>query len=76
MGRANERELRAIFGPFDAQAGTYELLSGRLTIAPVVAKDPRVMASDKSFTYSAVLQGQVLSITATGADTYRLVRVE
>ena len=59
-----------------AQAGTYELASGRLTIVPLVAKDPRMMAPHRSFTYSAVLQGRVLSLGAHGADTYRLVRVE
>jgi len=56
-------DLRAI----EAQAGTYELASA-------VTTNPRVITRDTSFTYAAVLQGHMVSITAvaTGAETYRV----
>src|ERR1700716_1690741 len=43
MSKATTDELRAIWGPLLANAGTYEISGDLITIHPVVAKIPVVM---------------------------------
>jgi hypothetical protein len=39
-GKATVEELLARWGPFQANAGTYELSGSTLTLRPIVSKDP------------------------------------
>jgi hypothetical protein len=40
LGKATVEELQASWGPFQANAGTYELAGSTLTLRPIVAKNP------------------------------------
>lgn len=81
---ATADELRAVWGPFSGDAGTYELVNDRITMHPVVAKNPAAMAPGAFATYAIKLQGDTLSVTeqrthrgpVTSPATIRLVRVE
>ena len=44
LGKATAAELNAVWGPFVAQSGTYEIKGGNITLRPLVAKNPTVMA--------------------------------
>src|SRR3990170_2698851 len=44
LAKATAAELNAAWGPFVAQAGTYEVKGGNITLRPLVAKNPTVMA--------------------------------
>jgi hypothetical protein len=78
-------ELRATWGPFVAEAGTYELNAGNLiTMRPIVAKNPAVMGPGVFITYSYKREGDTMWVTQqrnqTGPfaspATFKLVRVE
>src|SRR5438105_5476482 len=43
IDKATADELRAVWDPFTANAGTYEVAGGNLTTRPMVAKNPGVM---------------------------------
>ena len=82
---ATADQLRAVWGPFVAEAGTYELSSdGAITMRPIAAKNPAVMGSGVFIVYSYKLEGDKLLLTQqrnqSGPFTYpftlRLVRVE
>jgi hypothetical protein len=62
--KANADELRAVWGPFVAEAGTYEVTSGHLlTMRPIAAKNPAVMAPGAFITYSYRLEGNTIWVT-------------
>ena len=61
--KATADELRAVWGPFVAEAGTYELGGGMLTVHPLASKSPAAMASGAFIVYSYTLDGDTLSIT-------------
>jgi len=62
--RATADELRAVWGPFVGEAGTYELSSGGLvTMRPIASKNPAVMGPGVFITYSYKLEGDTLSLT-------------
>lgn len=64
MTRATAGELRALWGPFVGEAGTYELAAGNLmTMRPIVAKNPAAMAPGAFVTYSYKLAGDTLWVT-------------
>ena len=64
IGRATADELRAAWGPFVGEAGTYELAAGNLiTMRPIVAKNPAAMAPGAFVTYSYKLAGDTLWVT-------------
>jgi len=48
-GKPSSEELQAQWGPFVANAGTYEVSGSTLTLYAVVAKDPRAQR-EKNFT--------------------------
>ena len=85
VAKASADELRAVWGPFVGEAGTYEVTPGNLiTMRPIAAKNPAVMGSGVFITYSFKLDGDTLSLTQqrnqsgpfANPFTLKLVRVE
>ena len=85
VAKASADELRAVWGPFVGEAGTYEVTPGGvITMRPVASKNPAVMGPGVFITYSYKLDGDTLSLTQqrnqNGAFanpfTLKLVRVE
>jgi hypothetical protein len=83
--KATADELRAAWGPFVAEAGTYDVAAGNLiTMRPVASKNPAVMGPGVFITYSYAIDGDTLSLTQqrnqTGPFanpvTFKLARVE
>jgi hypothetical protein len=83
--RATADELRAVWGPFVGEAGTYEVTPGSLiTMRPIASKNPAVMGPGVFITYSYKLDGDTLSLTQqrnqngpfANPFTLKLVRVE
>lgn len=56
-------ELQAQWGPFVANAGTYEISGSTLTLRAVVAKNPRNQGKDNVARLTAILDGNTLSLT-------------
>ena len=52
-----------MWGPFVAEAGTYEVSGGMLTVHPLASKSPAAMAAGAFIVYSYKLDGDTLSIT-------------
>ena len=85
VAKASADELRAVWGPFVSEAGTYELASGSfITMRPIASKNPAVMGPGVFLTYSYKLDGDSLSLTQdrnqngpfANPFTLRLTRVE
>jgi hypothetical protein len=82
--KATAAELNAVWGPFTANSGTYEISGDTLTTHAMVAKNPGVMRSGSSATYSIKVQGNTMTITQTkntngpvnNPTTTKLMRVE
>ena len=82
---ATAEELRAAWGPFYADAGTYELSHGNvLTMHSVQSKNPAAMATGSFTTYTFKLEGDTLWLTqqrdlrgpVANPATFKLIRVE
>jgi hypothetical protein len=85
VAKASADELRAAWGPFVSEAGTYELTPGSLiTMRPIASKNPAVMGPGVFITYAYKLEGDSLSLTQARNQngpfanpfTLRLTRVE
>ena len=85
MSKATADELRAIWGPLLANAGTYEVSGDLITIHPLVAKIPVVMKPGANEVYRFRIEGKTLSlrqvrnargVAVDSAPTFKLVRVE
>jgi hypothetical protein len=85
VAKASADELRAAWGPFVSEAGTYELAPGALiTMRPVASKNPAVMGPGIFITYLYKLEGNTLLLTQQRNQsgpfpnpfTLKLVRVE
>ena len=85
MSKATAHELRAIWGPLLANAGTYEVTNDLITIHPIVAKSPIVMKPGANEVYRFLVEGKTLTlrqvrnargITVESAPTFKFVRVE
>ena len=85
VAKASADELRAAWGPFVSEAGTYEVTSGGLvTMRPIASKNPAVMGPGVFITYAYTLDGDTLSLTQQRNQTgpfanpfaLKLVRVE
>ena len=64
VAKATADELRAAWGPFVAEAGTYEVTPGGLvTMRPIASKNPAVMGPGVFITYAYKLEGNTLSLT-------------
>jgi hypothetical protein len=83
-GTPTIEELQARWGPFAANAGTYELSDDTMTLRALVSKEPRDQTGDRFARLRVRLDGYVLSLTpfetsngriAAGV-TSRYVRVE
>jgi hypothetical protein len=82
--KASADELRATWGPFAGEAGTYEMKGNVITMRPVAAKNPAVMAPGAFTTWTYKLTGDTLLVTLQGnqngpiasAVTVKSVRVE
>jgi hypothetical protein len=82
--KATADELRAAWGPLAANAGVYETAGDLLTIRPVVAKIPAVMAAGAYEVYAFRVEDKTLYLTqrrnirgpVQGTATVKLVRVE
>ena len=61
---ATADELRAAWGPFFGEAGTYEIDGNVITMHPIAAKDPAAMKPDAFSTWSYKLEGDTLWVTA------------
>jgi hypothetical protein len=81
--KATAEQLRAAWGPFQAQAGTYEISGANLTTHPQVAKNSALEPG--AFTvYSYKIDGPTLTLAATKTSagppanpvTMKLTRVE
>ena len=64
VAKASADELRAVWGPFVSEAGTYEVTPGSfITMRPIASKNPAVMGPGVFITYSYKLDGDTLSLT-------------
>jgi hypothetical protein len=66
-----DEEMRSIFLPFIANAGTYELSGTKLTTHPIVALWPNFMAGG-SATYEFKIEGDTMWLTQTYDSGARL----
>ena len=84
VAKASADELRAAWGPFVGEAGTYEIKGNLITMRPIAAKNPAAMMHGAFTTWSFTLTGDTLLITAEGNQngpvanpvTVKAVRVE
>jgi hypothetical protein len=85
VAKASADELRAAWGPFVSEAGTYEVTDGGLiTMRPVASKNPAIMGPGVFITYAYKLDGDTLSLTQqrnqngpiANPFTLKLTRVE
>jgi hypothetical protein len=85
VAKASADELRAAWGPFVSEAGTYEISPDSLvTMRPIASKNPAVMGKGVFITYSYKIDGNTLSLTQQRNQngpfpspfTLKLVRVE
>ena len=83
--KATADELRAVWGPLLANAGTYEISGDLITIHPLVAKLPVVMKPGANEIYRFSIEGKTLTlrqvrnargIAVDSAPTFKFVRVE
>jgi hypothetical protein len=81
---ATADELRAAWGPFVAEAGTFEIAGNTITMRPIASKNPAVMGPGIFITYSFKIEGKTMWMTQarnqtgpfTNPFTAKLVRVE
>lgn len=81
---ASADQLRAVWGPFVGEAGTFELSGNEITMHATVAKNPAVMAPGAASVYTYRREGDVLTLTqvrtSAGATSYpvtvKLTRIE
>ena len=85
MSKATTDELRAIWGPLLANAGTYDVSGDLITIHPLVAKVPVVMKPGATEVYRFRIEGKMLTlrqvrnargVAVDSAPTLKFVRVE
>jgi hypothetical protein len=61
--KATADELRAVWGPFVGEAGTYEVTGNVITMRPIAAKNPAAMVPGAFITYSFKLDGNTIWVT-------------
>src|SRR4026209_824201 len=85
VSKASADEVRAVRGPFVAEAGTYDVTTdNRITMRPLASKNPAVMGPGVFITYAYKLDGDTLSLTQqrnqngpfSNPFTLKLARVE
>jgi hypothetical protein len=77
--KPSEKEQLAAFGPFTANAGTYEIKGTQVTTRPTVAKNPNVMTGSGG-SFELKMEGAntayVISAGANGKTIVKLQRAE
>ena len=68
-GKPTLEELQARWGPFAANAGTYEVSGDTVMLRAVVSKEPRDQAPGGFARLRVKLEGGVLSLTPIGETT-------
>ena len=64
VATASADELRAVWGPFVGEAGTYELTrANEIIMRPIAAKNPAVMVPGAFITYSFTIDGDTIYVT-------------
>ena len=84
VAKATADELRAVWGPLVAEAGTYEVNGDMITMHPLASKSPAAMAPGAFIVCSYKLDGDTLSVTQVRNQggpypspvTFKDVRVE
>jgi hypothetical protein len=85
VATASADELRAAWGPFVSEAGTYEVTGGNvITMRPIASKNPAVMGPGVFIAYGYKLDGDTLTLTQQRNQagpfpnpfTFKLLRVE
>ena len=85
IAKATADELRAVWGPFVAEAGTYELTAADVvTMKPIASKSPAAMAPGAFIVYGFKQTGDTIWLTQqknqngpfANPVTFKLVRVE
>jgi hypothetical protein len=61
--QATADDLRAAWGPFFAEAGTYEITGGELTMRPIVSKNAAAMNGSAYTVYAFTLAGNTVTLT-------------
>jgi hypothetical protein len=81
---ATADELRAVWGPFQGEAGQYELAGDRITMRPMVAKNPAAMAPGAYSVSAYKVTGNTLTVHLLSSErgpvstpvTIKLMRLE
>jgi hypothetical protein len=85
VSKATADELRAAWGAFFAEAGTYEVTgANEMTMRPIVAKNPSAMAAGVYTVFSYKLEGNTIQVTTLRTQqgpipapvTIKAVRIE
>ena len=84
VAKATADELRATWGPFVGEAGTYEVSGDTMTMRPLASKSPAAMASGAFIVSTFKVDGNTLWIAQQRNQngpypspvTFKLVRVE
>jgi hypothetical protein len=85
VAKASADELRAVWGPFVGEAGTYEVTGGNvITMRPIAAKNPAAMVPGAFITYTFKRDGDTMWVTQqrnqngpfANPATIKVVRVE
>jgi hypothetical protein len=85
LNNITAEEALAVYGPLQAQAGTYAIMDGNLTALSLVAKNPDAMSAEsKPDVYTFTLQEDHLTLVQRFARnqslanpvTFQLTRVE
>ena len=61
--KATADELRATWGPFVGEAGTYEVTGSAVTMRPIASKNPAVMGPGVFIRYTFTVSGNALTLT-------------
>ena len=72
-GKPTVDELQVRWGPFQANAGTYELSGNTLTLRILVSKDPGGQRDGTFARLTVALNGNALSLTPVENDAGRIV---
>ena len=67
-GLATMDEVLAVWSPFTANAGTYEVSGNRMTRRPIVSKGPDAMAPGAFNEYTFLLSADTLWVTTAGTE--------
>ncbi len=68
-GLVSAPDLLAVWNPFSANAGTFEVSGDRMVRRPVVAKNPDAMAPGAFNEYTFRLSADTLWVTSVGTET-------